>query len=69
VPPDATVYAHELGRAAVHALVRPRRAFPGCLPCAGEVAAIARACHAAARTLTPAELGQAVGRARCAGRG
>jgi hypothetical protein len=69
VPPDATVYAHELGRAAVHAPVRPRCAFPGRLPCAGEVAAVARACHATARTLPPAELDQAVGRTRCAGRG
>jgi hypothetical protein len=74
-------------RAAVHAPVRPRHAFPGRLPSAGEVAAAVQACRAtartcraaahravkrarahAARTLTPAELGQVVGRTRCAGR-
>jgi hypothetical protein len=62
---SAAIYAHELGRATIHAPVRPHRAFPGRLPCAGEVTAAAHACRAL-RTLAPAELGQAVGRARCA---
>jgi hypothetical protein len=53
---DAAVYTHKLGRAAVHAPVRPRRAFLGHLLCAGEVAAAAQACRATARTLPPAEL-------------
>jgi hypothetical protein len=66
---DAAVYTHELGRAAIHAPVRPRRAFLGRLPCAGEVAVAAQVCRATARTLLPAELDQAVGRARCTGRG
>jgi hypothetical protein len=44
-----------------------RHAFPGCLSCAGEVTATAHACCAVARTLAPVELGQAMGRARCAG--
>jgi hypothetical protein len=39
---------HELCRAAVHAPVSPRHAFPVRLPCAGEVAT-SRACCAAAR--------------------
>jgi hypothetical protein len=69
VPPDAAVYAHELGCVAVHTPVRPRRAFLGRLPCAGEVTAAAQACRATARKLAPAELGQAVGRVCCAGRG
>jgi hypothetical protein len=51
--------------------VRPCHAFPGRLPCASEVAVAVQACRATARravrTLVPAELGQAVGRARCAG--
>jgi hypothetical protein len=34
---------------AVHASVSPRRAFPGRLPCAGEVTAAAQACRATAR--------------------
>jgi hypothetical protein len=49
VPPDAAIYAHELSRAAFHALVRPRRAFLGRLPCTGEVAAVAQACRAVVR--------------------
>jgi hypothetical protein len=62
-------------RAAVHAPVRPRHAFSGRLSCAGEVTTTVQACRAtprrarAARTLAPVELGQAMGRARCAGRG
>jgi hypothetical protein len=59
MPPDAAIYTHELGRAAVHAPMRPCRAFLGRLSCAGEVTAAAQACCAAARTLAPAELGKA----------
>jgi hypothetical protein len=48
VPPNAAVYAHELCRAAVHALVRPHHAFPGHLPCTDEVVAAAHACRTTA---------------------
>jgi hypothetical protein len=72
---------HESCRAAVHAPVSPRHAFPGRLSCVGEVAAAGQVCHATSRVCCttarrrarvlrwPSELGQAVGCARCAGRG
>jgi hypothetical protein len=79
MPPDAAVYAHEL---MPHRHPRAGEAchvFPGRLPCTGEVVVAVQACRAAvhravvrvraARTLASAELGQAVGRAPCAGRG
>jgi hypothetical protein len=68
VPPDATVYAHELVPHRHPRVGEARHDFPGHLPCAGEVADVVQACRAA-RTLTSAELGQAVGRTRYAGRG
>jgi hypothetical protein len=67
VPPDAAVYAIVL-RHRPHT-GEPHHAFPGRLPCAGEVAAARQACRTLRRAARwPAELGHAlavhVGRAK-----
>jgi hypothetical protein len=43
---------HKSCRAAVHAPLSPRHAFPGRLPCVGEVTATRQACRATARART-----------------
>jgi hypothetical protein len=81
VPPDAGVHAspcHPMPsftptsscRATIHAPVRPHHAFPGRLPCAGEVAGRPSWARpwAARAVLAEAEPGQAGSRTRCAGR-